>query len=434
MKTVLSLAIVFVILTSTCVAGERLKRDEATGNSFGDMFNKFMAAMFGTGNKNDDAAIDAIKNITADNGTNATNDTVIQKIFNDVTDSLTSETVNDATDDTSSPSSPSSSSSGSFTSESSSTLSSTSSTKSTSRSGDSSMMSSDSSASSTTSPNWITTIVEDTRCFSEAVLQNFCSVGADLVDVSFWDLYSVLFSDTVIDALMIGCTRGSWCLQDRFDYWEALVVERVDMVMNSEIAADMCRPEIRPCLDTVIENFRDCDAFLQMEYTVDALQLICDLKQNPSLTSECYKHALAALHVTLADIMRRNESSLQNAKEDICKSPEEHMTRGLICVTNSCPSEIQAFNGFGPWSWFTSVVDDLIDRCDLDPNKCLALLTPQAGRLYEGELGTLVGVSVVTMVTAVVLAIAVCTCYKRHRRNAVIKDGYQQLLNDVDES
>lgn len=41
-----------------------------------------------------------------------------------------------------------------------------------------------------------------------------------------------------------------------------------------------------------------------MIYTSEVLNLVCGLKQNTDLTSDCYKHVLSALHVTLADIMR----------------------------------------------------------------------------------------------------------------------------------
>ncbi|XP_060581087.1 uncharacterized protein LOC132737763 [Ruditapes philippinarum] len=97
-------------------------------------------------------------------------------------------------------------------------------------------------SSSTTWPESSTSYPpEDEKCYTDAVFQNFCPVPDDMADVSFWDLYSVFFSDSVLDALMIGCTKGSWCLKDKFDYWQSLIVERVDMVMHSEIAESMCR-------------------------------------------------------------------------------------------------------------------------------------------------------------------------------------------------
>jgi len=42
-----------------------------------------------------------------------------------------------------------------------------------------------------------------------------------------------------------------------------------------------------------------------MEYAASAINLICELKQNPDLQDMCYKHVVGALHVTLADILRQ---------------------------------------------------------------------------------------------------------------------------------
>ena len=34
----------------------------------------------------------------------------------------------------------------------------------------------------------------------------------------------------------------------------------------------------------------------------------------------------------------------------------------------------RVFTRFSPWSWFTSVVDELIEECELDADKCTALI------------------------------------------------------------
>lgn len=64
----------------------------------------------------------------------------------------------------------------------------------------------------------------------------------------------------------------------------------------------------------------------------------------------------------------------------------------------------------------------------------ISVLQPPPGYMRGNEFGTLIGISVATMVTALTLTVVVCTCYKRHRRNAVVKEGYQRLLTDGDES
>ncbi|XP_053373860.1 uncharacterized protein LOC123531268 [Mercenaria mercenaria] len=297
-----------------------------------------------------------------------------------------------------------------------------------------------------TTPSWITSYyststwkqestpypTEEDRCYTDAVFQNFCPVPEDMTDVSFWDLYSVLFSDTVLEALMVGCSKGSWCIKDRYDYWDSLIAERVDMVMNSEIAASMCNPTVQPCVSRVVNSFVNCSMYPQMVFTSEVLQLVCGLKRNAELTTSCFKHVLSALHVTLADILRGEED--QEKSYDTCTSPEANMTRGLICVENSCPRETETFHSFKPWAWFTSVVNDLIMECHYDSTKCKALLQPPPGYLYGSEMGTMVGISVATMITALTLTIVVFTCYKRHRRNAVVKEGYQRLLTEGDES
>ncbi|KAL4222827.1 hypothetical protein ACF0H5_018867 [Mactra antiquata] len=281
--------------------------------------------------------------------------------------------------------------------------------------------------------SYMTEPPEEERCYTDAVLQNFCPVTNDMTDVSFWDLYSILFSDTAIDALIMGCSRGSWCLRDRFDYWDALIAERVDMIMVSDISTSMCHSEMNPCITKTVQNFKNCSMYPQMEFAAEALLLICKLKQNPSLTDTCYKHVITALHVSLADIMRKDD--YEELPDDMCQRPEAYMTGGLICVENSCPDEFDTFESFKPWAWFTSVVIELIEECGLDPKKCRALLQPPPpGYLYGSELSTMVGVSIAITVSVLLFTITTCVCYKRYRRNAVIKDGYQKLLNDGDES
>jgi hypothetical protein len=49
--------------------------------------------------------------------------------------------------------------------------------------------------------------------------------------------------------------------QDKFDYWQSLIVERVDMVMHSEIAESMCNPSLEVCLERVVNNFNNCSMY-----------------------------------------------------------------------------------------------------------------------------------------------------------------------------
>ena len=71
----------------------------------------------------------------------------------------------------------------------------------------------------------------------------------------------------------------------------------------------------------------------------------------------------------------------------------------------------------------------------IPPKKLLTfILQPNASLVYQSELSTMIGVSVATMVTAVMMVVAVCLCYKRHRRHVVLRDGYEKLLTEGDES
>lgn len=57
---------------------------------------------------------------------------------------------------------------------------------------------------------------EPEACYVDPFLEKFCSVPEDLKGVSFWDLYSLLFSDAVLDTIMMECTKGEWCLRVSF--------------------------------------------------------------------------------------------------------------------------------------------------------------------------------------------------------------------------
>lgn len=272
---------------------------------------------------------------------------------------------------------------------------------------------------------------EPEKCYVDPFLESYCTVPKDFTDISFWDLYSVLFSDVVLDALSVECSRGYWCLQDRFDYWDAMIAERVDMVMKSEIATIMCHPGLLRCIANIPDNYTECSIHEQMVYTEEAIYLICKLKRSPEMTSECYERTLQALHVTLADIVRgKHKNEETETKDDFCQQPEAHMTRGLICLQNSCPEEAGDFMSFQPWSWFTSVVYEVIEECNLDTTGCEGLL--QRSRIVW--LYVIIGVSIAASLTLLLMIFVGCTLWRRYRRNVVIKEGYQQLLNEGDES
>ena len=54
--------------------------------------------------------------------------------------------------------------------------------------------------------------------------------------------------------------------------------------------------------------------------------------------------------------------------------------------------------------------------------------------LYDGDVKVMVGISVVSMISMVMLMLVGCTFWRRYRRNVVLKEGYEKLLNEGDES
>ena len=60
---------------------------------------------------------------------------------------------------------------------------------------------------------WSTRRREPEVCYINPYLKNFCSIPPTLKGISFWDLYSVMFSDTVLDTMLIECQKGEWCLR-----------------------------------------------------------------------------------------------------------------------------------------------------------------------------------------------------------------------------
>lgn len=278
---------------------------------------------------------------------------------------------------------------------------------------------------------------EPENCYVDATLKNFCDVPEELTGISFWDLYSMIFSDVVLDALIAECSRGEWCLKGEYDYWNAVIAERVDMVMKSEISSSMCQPDVEACITKVVNSYTNCSIHEQMTYTSTVIHLLCELKRNPELTPECFERTLQALYVTLADIVRGIDENKEavTASGDPCQQPEAHMTRAIICILNSCPSEKDIFESFPPWAWFTNVVDSVIEKCSLDTTICEGLLQEVTmAWLYNYDMKIMIGVTVASLVTSLLMIFIGCTFWRRHRRNVVIKEGYQQLLNEGDES
>ena len=99
----------------------------------------------------------------------------------------------------------------------------------------SSSPSEDETPSSTTSSESRTTKEPD-QCYMDPFLTTYCAdLPNDFIDLSFWDLSSILFADPVINALLLECKRGEWCLHVSYgfySYWEQGLRLECKVTMN----------------------------------------------------------------------------------------------------------------------------------------------------------------------------------------------------------
>ena len=56
-------------------------------------------------------------------------------------------------------------------------------------------------------------VVEPDHCYGDYFLKEFCEVPEVVGGFDFWDFDGIIFSDTVLDALIDDCSDGEWCLQ-----------------------------------------------------------------------------------------------------------------------------------------------------------------------------------------------------------------------------
>ncbi|XP_033763027.1 uncharacterized protein LOC117344391 [Pecten maximus] len=229
--------------------------------------------------------------------------------------------------------------------------------------------SSTSTFSSTTTP-WTTT-TDDPQCKSDQTLETVCNVPEVLIGENFWDIYYVMFSDDVIRALLFGCSSGHWCLEDKSFFWNALMMERSERVLKSPLFKGVCESESLTCLHDFVGNHTECKLYQRMQLTMQSIDLLCQLQKEPTTTLECVQHVLAALHVTVVDILRD-----QNQKEDdeddgnSCTSPESQITRTFLCLEFKCPGNILLLTSFQPWKWFVGDVMDISARCGYRNDVC----------------------------------------------------------------
>ena len=49
--------------------------------------------------------------------------------------------------------------------------------------------------------------------------------------------------------------------KERFDEWDALIAERAEMVMKSQLASNTCKDVFQQCLLGLPENYKECDSY-----------------------------------------------------------------------------------------------------------------------------------------------------------------------------
>lgn len=105
-----------------------------------------------------------------------------------------------------------------------------------------------------------TTISKQDCTTSYNILQSLCSEDLpSLVKIAnIWDIYYVMFSDDVINELLLNCASGEWCIQDEFDIFRAKMAEKADMVTRSAVFAETCQELSLECLDTAAQKFESC--------------------------------------------------------------------------------------------------------------------------------------------------------------------------------
>ncbi|OWF51043.1 uncharacterized protein LOC110449729 [Mizuhopecten yessoensis] len=220
----------------------------------------------------------------------------------------------------------------------------------------------------------LTTTTEDPRCRSDQALDTVCSVPEALVGENFWDVYYIMFSDDVIRALLFSCTSGHWCLYDKLDFWDALMMERAEMVRNSDLFNAVCEIDSLTCLHSFLSNYTECETYKRMQLTLQSINLLCQLKHEVTTTPECIEHVLAALHVTVVDILRdQNQKEYDDTFENNCKSPETQITRTFLCLEHKCPQSTSVLTSFEPWKWFIpdiSTISDTISKCGYRSDVC----------------------------------------------------------------
>lgn len=116
--------------------------------------------------------------------------------------------------------------------------------------------------SSKTDYNWSYEEEYAQSCFDDRHLDDGCKVSPFLEDVSFWDLYSLVFSDSVIEGLL-KCDPGDWCLDNDLVpvYWYNLIANRAEEFGNVNVSRAVCEEVALDCIRDIAANHTQCDDY-----------------------------------------------------------------------------------------------------------------------------------------------------------------------------
>lgn len=221
-----------------------------------------------------------------------------------------------------------------------------------------------------------TTISKQDCTTSYNILQSLCTEDLpSLVKIAnIWDIYYVMFSDDVINELLLNCASGEWCIQDEFDIFRAKMAEKADMVTRSAVFAETCQELSLECLDTAAQKFESCSFGKRLNFTLEAVRLMCAIRDMTSSNQQCTAQVLSSLHVTIMDILRKeNEKQDLNTAFDneVCRTTQGLMTKTYLCTSSRCPTDIKDVLGsFKPWSWFLDDINELKATCQLGNDTC----------------------------------------------------------------
>ncbi|KAK3101624.1 hypothetical protein FSP39_004973 [Pinctada imbricata] len=314
------------------------------------------------------------------------------------------------------------------------------------------------------------------NCDTHQTLDSQCDLSGlpDLLQgINIWNVYSTMFADTVVEALLLNCASGSWCLKNDYNAYKAAMADKADMVRTSPFFAAVCEPKAQTCVRNVVNRFSNCIVGPRLNFTSDAVDLLCTMRSSGPPEIPCFQQTIAALHVSIMDIVRqenKKEAPNPGIVDGICDTTQAKMTSTYLCTTYKCPNYTDYnLQNFRPWQWFVDGVSNLKEACLYGDNTCAeegkSLTTstlqypPLIGNIDSGgveaptiqtmpnppvttetytdqhiwmkdtDLKMIAGVSVGALVIVLGVVITTFICIKKYRGSSAGKIGYKPLAS-----